>query len=93
MLVLSRWLEPTSVADTPSACSAILDGAIEGYTKAIDSVPNVHRGLSATRNLLLLRQEAYDQALQDFVAAANRDPYQLDSRAMFWSGLTNAQDR
>jgi tetratricopeptide (TPR) repeat protein len=69
-----------------------LDEAIESYTKAVQQFPTYTEAY-LRRGICYYHQGAYEEALQDFVAASTdpRDPFQLESRAMFWSGLTHAK--
>ncbi len=69
-----------------------LEGAIESYTDALSQFPTYTEAY-LRRGICYFHQEAYDEALQDFVAASNdpRDPYRPESRALYWSGLTNAR--
>ena len=63
------------------------DGAIKSFGEAMREVPSFTEA-NLRRGIIYFRQGEYDLALQDFEAAAG---FQEESRAMFWSGLTLAQ--
>ena len=69
-----------------------IDGAIDDYTKAVDLFP-AYTEAYLRRGICYFHQNEYDEALQDFAAAANdpRNPYQFEPRASYWQGITHAQ--
>ncbi len=76
-----------------------LPGAIAAYTKVIQAVPpqTLMQYMGGEpylrRGICYFHQGEYEMALQDFQVAANNllNPFQLEPRAMFWTGLTQAK--
>jgi tetratricopeptide (TPR) repeat protein len=77
--------------------SGNLDQAVQAFTQAIkiyDSFRVVYGEAYLRRGICFYYQAKYDQALQDFEAAANSnpsDPFSYEPHAMLWKGITEAQ--